>query len=158
MTLSDEDSGSHHSMDTNDTSIDPMEYEKLGASHNEFNDIVIEIIFRFMSETLTLAEFRAAFPEFQNFPDSMVQQRIDWALAECDPEVWGDKRSIGAGFLAAHYITLSPRGEDMRLKKNKGAPTSFYEIQFDRWKLKLAGGARIAAIKSEIAAITSKLR
>lgn len=111
-----------------------------------------------MATTLSLADFRAQFPEFNNLPDAMVTTRIAWAEAETDPGIWGDDRSIGIGFLTAHYCAMTPRGEDMRLQKDKGAPQTFYEMMFQKWVLKKAGGARISALQSELRAIRNSIR
>lgn len=111
-----------------------------------------------MSTSLSLADFRIQFPEFVNLPDALVTQRIAWAEAQTDTAVWKDTRSIGIGFLVAHYCSITPSAEDMRLEKNKGNPTTFYEIEFNKLVRKVAGGARVAVLRSEHLAIVAKLR
>lgn len=111
-----------------------------------------------MATSLSLADFRIQFPEFGNLPDPLVSQRIAWAEMQMDSAVWGDIRSIGIGFLVAHFCALSPRAEDMRLQKDKGNPTTFYEIEYSKLVRMVAGGARVAVLRSEHNAIVAKLR
>lgn len=111
-----------------------------------------------MATSLSLADFRIQFPEFTNLPDAQVSQRIEWAELQMDTTVWGDIRSIGIGFLTAHFCSLTARGSDMRLQKNKGEPTTFFEIEFNKLVRKVAGGARVATLRAEQAAIVAKLR
>jgi len=111
-----------------------------------------------MATTLSLAEFRTRFPEFTNLPDALVSSRLEWANAELNEGVWGDERDIGLGFLTAHYCALAPRGEDMRLKKSKDSPTTFYYMEYKRWLTMRAGGARISAITRERNKLLNNLR
>lgn len=110
-----------------------------------------------MATSLSLSEFRTQFPEFGNLPDALVSQRLSWAHDRLDSTVWGDYRSIGAGFLTAHFCAMSPRAEDMRLKRNKGEPYTFYELEFNRWVRIVAGGARIAATANELSDLNTEI-
>lgn len=110
-----------------------------------------------MTTELTIEDFRTQFPEFEAMPDNMVSQRLSWAHTQCDVSVWGDYRSIGVGFLTAHYCAMSPGGEDMRLERSKGMPLTFYELQYNDWVRRVAGGARVAALQSELTAIRNSL-
>jgi hypothetical protein len=112
-----------------------------------------------MALDLTLEQFREQFPEFAEASDSLVESRLDMAKLMCDPEVWGQKRSLGIAFLTAHYIAISPGGEEMRLQGNQKAgkageiPKTYYENEYQMLQRIVAGGAYIAAIQSELTAI-----
>ncbi|WP_142851040.1 DUF4054 domain-containing protein [Telmatospirillum sp. J64-1] len=58
---------------------------------------------------MTPAEFRAALPAFadeEKFPESMLALWLDFAAAQVPAERWGNLRSQGVLFLAAHHLTL----------------------------------------------------
>lgn len=98
-----------------------------------------------MATDLTLSEFRTAFPEFAKAPDALVQSRLEFARQSTDVTVWGDNRSIGIGFYAAHLIAMGPGGFDMRLEVSKKEPTTIYSIEYKNWQKIVVGGATVAA-------------
>lgn len=72
----------------------------------------------------TLAEFRAAFPEFSRASDALVNAKLTDASGTMDVTVWGDRYDQGQLYLAAHLLALAPGGQSMRLKT--GEMTSVY--------------------------------
>jgi hypothetical protein len=73
---------------------------------------------------MTLATFRAQFPEFVNAPDTLVNAMLAAALLEIDTEIWAAKADQGQGYLAAHKLALSPFGNGTRLVIN-GKDTTY---------------------------------
>jgi hypothetical protein len=57
---------------------------------------------------MTVAEFRAAFPQFTEelFPDARVSFYLTLAGKRLSPERWDDLLGEGTGLFAAHYLTL----------------------------------------------------
>lgn len=82
-----------------------------------------------MSAYLTVAEFRARFPEFTStiVGDAVVQARLDEAAIETPKKVWGDLTTTGHGWLTAHLLSSSGYGREV----NKDGTTS-YGRRFDR--------------------------
>jgi hypothetical protein len=102
---------------------------------------------------MNLATFRTTFPEFEIVPDGTIEQRLSWAIAQCDENTWGDLREQGVLLLAAHLVVLTPGGNPLRIeppKNNPGAPRSLYEAQY-RTLLSLVGiTRRIANIEQQL--------
>jgi hypothetical protein len=57
---------------------------------------------------MTVAEFRAAFPQFTEelFPDARVSFYLILARKRLSPERWDDLLEEGTGLFTAHYLTL----------------------------------------------------
>ena len=72
---------------------------------------------------MTLSEFRAQFPEFQNVPDALCNSMLTAALGEINVEIWGTLKDQGQGYLAAHKLALSPYGNAARLVAKDGTTT-----------------------------------
>lgn len=58
---------------------------------------------------MTLAEFRARYPEFASttvYPDVIVQDWLDTADTFLVPERWGTSLNLGIGLFTAHFLAL----------------------------------------------------
>lgn len=53
---------------------------------------------------MTLAEFRAIFPEFAATPDARVQLWLNLANSRVTEPVWGDQQALGQALFTAHYL------------------------------------------------------
>ncbi|MET3409467.1 DUF4054 domain-containing protein [Methylobacterium sp. 1030] len=58
--------------------------------------------------TVTLASFRAAFPEFAAYPDTAVTYNLGLASRLLSPARWGELYDDGVQFVTAHNLALSP--------------------------------------------------
>lgn len=75
------------------------------------------------SPALTVAEFRARFPEFAGAEDALIQKKLDVAANSIDPEVYRDSAHDAAYYFAADHLALSPFGGDSRLASANGTTT-----------------------------------
>ena len=57
----------------------------------------------------TIAEFRAAFPEFQSVTDDQIQMAIDTAMTWIDDWWFWPDAKLAVMYAAAHYLTLHDR-------------------------------------------------
>lgn len=74
--------------------------------------------------SLSVARFKAAFPEFENATDALVQAKIDDAEGRLNERVFGTLWTQAVMYQTAHLLAASPFGRKMRL--TDGA-TSIYE-------------------------------
>lgn len=90
---------------------------------------------------MTAAEFKAAFPEFSNTSNSLVESEIEVAEVMCPASVWTDetKRTRGIGLTVAQSLALSPAGRSMELASD-GA--TVYDARLDDLRRQVAGGPR----------------
>lgn len=61
---------------------------------------------------MTVDDFRAAYPEFEDatkYPDAMIQRFLDLAVKMLPACVWGDSLDLGIGLFVAHNVVLSAR-------------------------------------------------
>ena len=91
---------------------------------------------------MTVADFKAAFPEFANATDELVEIEIARAELRTPASVWTDEvtRDEGIGLRAAHSLTLSPAGRDMQLAPDG---TTVYMLRLEELYSVVAGGARV---------------
>ena len=93
---------------------------------------------------LTLTVFRARFPEFQSLPDPTAQDAINRGAAQSDSIVFGDLTDEATGYLAAHFLALSPYGQQSRLSNATESTT--YMLHWRRLATKKAAGwARVTS-------------
>jgi hypothetical protein len=85
---------------------------------------------------LTLAQFRARFPEFERLPDATLTDALARGLVQTSTIVFGDISDEATGYLAAHFLALSPYGQQARLSAVDGTTT-----YMTHWR-------RIAAMRS----------
>ncbi len=91
---------------------------------------------------VTLAEWRARFPEFSAASDTLCQACIDEAHTRVSVKVWSPvQRIAGIKYLAAHLVATNPSGEFARLDEAEGSTQ--YSQEFDRLKRTVAAGFRI---------------
>ena len=64
---------------------------------------------------LTRDTFLLKFPEFTPTPALTVAAHLADALLQIDAAIWGTKADIAQGYLAAHFLTLSPTGQNARM-------------------------------------------
>lgn len=94
---------------------------------------------------VTPASFKALFPEFAGVvpvDDAYIQGWLDLAAVHVSPTVWRAKYDSGVLFLAAHLMTTSPTGQGAKLNNADGKST--YGAQYERMKLEVTGGFRVA--------------
>jgi Protein of unknown function (DUF4054) len=86
--------------------------------------------------------FKARFPEFNRLPDVMIQDAINRGVAQTNANVFGPLQDEASAYLAAHFLALSPYGQQARLVSKDGSTT-----YFSHWlriaQLKSAGYARV---------------
>jgi hypothetical protein len=90
---------------------------------------------------VTLSAWRVVYPEFNGARDPLVQASLDFAAIEVDAEVWGTKTDHGIGLLAAHYLALSPYGQNARMVAKDGSTT--YGKSYESLRDSVAAGLRI---------------
>lgn len=76
---------------------------------------------------ISLADFRAAYPEFARVADPLVQVALDKAEKRTSAEVFGDQTDEAHGLLAAHLLAISPMGRESRLQKESRVTTYLTE-------------------------------
>ena len=93
---------------------------------------------------LPITTFRARFPEFQSLPDATVQDAINRGAAQSDSTIFGDLVDESTGYLAAHFLALSPYGQQSRLSNATESTT--YMLHWRRLATKKAAGwARVTS-------------
>jgi hypothetical protein len=90
---------------------------------------------------MTVAEFKAKYPEFTEAGDPLIQEHLDDAAAQTDAEIWGDKSEIGIGLMTAHLMALSPYGRNARLEKEPF--TTIYGERLRVMQSDVASGHRV---------------
>lgn len=94
---------------------------------------------------MTLTTFKGRFPEFQGVPDVQVEDAITRATAQTG-RIW--KPSLAdesIGYLAAHFLAMSPFGQQARLAAADGNTT--YMSHYKRLRtLATCGAARVAGV------------
>jgi len=75
-----------------------------------------------MATTAQIADFRAAFPEFDDTDDSLVSRAIDLALTFVDECTWGVRYALGWQYLAAHFLTIAIRQAEGDFSQSVGSP------------------------------------
>lgn len=88
--------------------------------------------------------FKARFPEFNRLPDVTIQDAINRGVAQTNANVFGTLQDEASAYLAAHFLALSPYGQQARLVAKDGNTTYFLH-----WiriaQLKSAGYARVVS-------------
>lgn len=90
---------------------------------------------------VTVLQFKAEFPEFDNTENAVIQSRLSMASRQINATVWGAKTNDGIKMLAAHLIALAPLGEQAKLRhENRG---TIYGDQYEALKAQVAYGFRV---------------
>lgn len=97
---------------------------------------------------LDVTSFLARFPEFKRAPLDLIESKITEAELQIDSAVWNTKTDLGAGYLAAHLLALSPFGQHARLvpanmKPTRGEALTTYEREYKRLVKIVASGFRV---------------
>jgi hypothetical protein len=81
---------------------------------------------------VSVLRFKKYFPEFKNTDEFLVEQKLDMAIKETSSGAWGSNGDHAIMLLTAHYLSISPAGEQARLKmENRG---DMYKVEYDRLK------------------------
>jgi hypothetical protein len=92
--------------------------------------------------TVTFASLTARFPEFANTESAVVTAAIAEATEECDERVFGDSYDHAVALLAAHKLSVSPYGQQARLKADADGRTT-YLAEWERLARRRAGGPTV---------------
>lgn len=90
-------------------------------------------------DTLT---FKARFPEFGRLPDPTIQDAINRGVAQTNANVMGTMTDESIGYLAAHFLALSPYGQQARMVAKDGS-TTYYQHWIRIATFKSAGYSRV---------------
>jgi hypothetical protein len=80
---------------------------------------------------VTPAQFRTAYPAFQNVGDGVVQPALDEAYQRTG-DSWGELRDAGAQKLAAHLIATDPRAEPSAKSVKTSLGRTVYLAEWER--------------------------
>lgn len=72
---------------------------------------------------ITLAAFKAAFPEFVEAGDTLIGTWLAFAANEIDAELYSHTTDQAHGLLTAHYLACAPSGQMARLASDKSQTT-----------------------------------
>lgn len=92
--------------------------------------------------------FREAFPEFDKAPVTLIDAKLAEARLQIDAAVWLHLADLGASYLAAHLIAISPFGQHARLvppnaKANREDALTTYEREYRRLQRIVTSGFRV---------------
>jgi len=59
--------------------------------------------------SVTVAEFKIRFPEFDSTPDATVQLFLDDAVVMLNESYWGEKYDLGISYYTAHCLSLASK-------------------------------------------------
>lgn len=86
--------------------------------------------------------FKAAFPEFIDAPNSLVQSQLDYAVTRVPEAVWSAALKEEGTFLyCAQFLALSPYARNMGLVNDKGVTN--YDERLYHLKLTVTSGFRV---------------
>jgi hypothetical protein len=90
--------------------------------------------------------FKARFPEFNRLPDVTIQDAINRGVAQTNANVFGPLQDEASAYLAAHFLALSPYGQQARLVSSAELAmrsTTYFSHWLRIAQLKSAGYARV---------------
>lgn len=87
------------------------------------------------------ASFKAAFPEFGNAPNALVDATIARASLVCPASVWGAFVDQGIELTTAQWLALSPFGRSVQLVNKDGSTA--YDQRLADLMTAVAGGPRV---------------
>ena len=100
----------------------------------------------------TAASFKARWEEFAPKSDALVQAVIAEAVDELDARLFGSRFDTAVGLLAAHKLSISPRGQTGRKEKGTAddplAQTT-YGLQLMQLMQGVAGGPWVVGQQSD---------
>ena len=90
---------------------------------------------------VSVGQFLVDYPEFEGIPQKMITAKIAMATLQVNSSVWGSKATDAIKVLAAHFLALSPLGEQSKLKhENRG---TIYGDTFNMMKRQVTSGFRV---------------
>jgi hypothetical protein len=90
---------------------------------------------------VTVAEFKARFPELQEAPEPLVENALDEAAELCPESVWSDFTDNGIAYTAARILALSVYAKDLELTTDSGG--TIYDERLMMYKRLVAVGPRV---------------
>ena len=87
---------------------------------------------------ITVARFLQDYPSFKRTAAELITKRIAAATKRINVGVWGDMANDGIMALAAHMLSVSPDGEQVRLKKENRVTT--YQLEWERMRREVTVG------------------
>lgn len=94
---------------------------------------------------VTASAFKTRFPEFQDVADATIDSVIAEADARLSAATWEDSKDVGAMYLTAHLLAVSPAGRNARMVNKDGSTT--YGLEFEKLRAAVCSGNRV--IKSD---------
>ena len=95
---------------------------------------------------VTVGLFKEHFEEFRDTSPNLVQKKIEQATANVNADFFGDNTEWAIMLRTAHYLSLSPTGENARLKLTGGmglsGPSTMYEREFQTLCKQVVGYGR----------------
>ncbi len=91
---------------------------------------------------IDVPSFKAAFPEFAQAPDSLVQAQLNYAIARVDPNVWGTLAEEGTFVHCARFLALSPYARKMGLVDAKDGGQTPYDKRLTQLLRSVTAGYR----------------
>lgn len=67
---------------------------------------------------VSYSAFIIDYPEFKETDRLLIERKLEKAELYTPYNIWGSKQRSGICLLAAHYLAISPIGEQSRLKEN----------------------------------------
>src|SRR5688500_17508844 len=93
---------------------------------------------------LTVADFKARFPELSEAPDDLIEAKLAQALRSIDTNVWGDLSDDGQGQYAAHLLALGPYGAAAGFRLGGGAnQRTIYQTDFEEMQRRVGIAHRL---------------
>lgn len=88
--------------------------------------------------SVSVARFRQDFPDFKETSDELVRKKLAAASLRIASRIWGTLTDQGIMYLAAHLLSISPEGEQSRLKAKNRMTT--YGSEWKRMKREVTFG------------------
>ncbi len=89
---------------------------------------------------VTFADFIAAYPEFSETGETMVQKRLDDAERDTPKAMWGARQDKGIMLRAAHALATGPSGSNASVD---GPQETTYSRELKPWIIVTAAGHRV---------------
>lgn len=89
---------------------------------------------------VSVRQFKAEFPEFNDTPVPVIQRCLSDATGQINSSIWGTKTNQGIKYLAADLLSSGPLGEQARLKADNRSNN--YHMIYERLKRQVTFGFR----------------
>ena len=98
---------------------------------------------------MNAARFLQDYPEFKNTAAELIDKKIQSATKRINATVWADLTNEGIMILTAHLLSVSPEGDQSRLKPispaGKENKVTIYQMEWERMKREVTlGVGRVA--------------